>query len=189
MDDEATKRFDRLTAGLRHAGGDLTSVPQAEMPTNTLQTGRCGARNKQGNPCAAPALKGAELGLAHSGKTRLDSAKGAQRSAEVRRAKAQARRERLRDKLARELEEHADEVVAAYLAGIRSDDPNRAYRAADAWISRVHGRPKETIENVSAWDDPLDVSKMTREERDALKKEILRQHPELAEQYGLRAVR
>jgi hypothetical protein len=34
-------------------------------------------------------------------------------------------------------EEHADEVVAAYLAGIRSDDPNRAYRAADAWISRV----------------------------------------------------
>jgi hypothetical protein len=34
-------------------------------------------------------------------------------------------RETLRDKLARKLEEHADEVVAAYLAGIRSDDPNR----------------------------------------------------------------
>jgi hypothetical protein len=78
--------------------------------------------------------------------------------------------------------------VAAYLAGIRSGDPNRAYRAADAWISRVHGRPKETVENVSAWDDPLDVSKMTPEERNALKQEILRQHPELAEQYGLRAV-
>jgi hypothetical protein len=45
--------------------------------------------------------------------------------------------------LARKLEEHADEVVNAYLAGIRSDEPNRAYRAADAWISRVHGQPKE----------------------------------------------
>ena len=98
-------------------------------------------------------------------------------------------KERIRDKLARELEEHADEVVAAYLAGIRSDDPNRAYRAADAWISRVHGRPKETVENVSAWDDPLDVASMSREQRDALKREILRQHPELVEQYmGIRAV-
>ena len=112
-------------------------------------------RNKKGDPCAAPALKGAELCLAHSGQTRLDSAKGAQRSAEVRRAKAEALRETLRDKLARKLEEHADEVVAAYLAGIRSDDPNRAYRAADAWISRVHGRPKETVENVSAPMIPL----------------------------------
>ena len=104
------------------------------------------------------------------------------------RAKAQARRETLQDKLARELDEHADEVVAAYLAGIRSDDPNRAYRAADAWISRVHGRPKETVENVTAFDDPLDVASMSREQRDALKRQILRQHPELAEQYmGIRA--
>jgi hypothetical protein len=97
MDDEATQRFDRLTAGLRRAGEDLTSVPHAEMPTNTLQTGRCGARNRKGDPCAAAALKGAALCLAHSGQTRLDSAKGSQRSAEVRRAKAEARREALRD--------------------------------------------------------------------------------------------
>jgi hypothetical protein len=92
----------------------------------------------------------------------------------------------LPDKLARKLEEHADEVVAAYLAGIRSDDPNRAVRAADAWISRVHGRPKETVENITTADDPLDVASMSREQRDALKRELLRQHPELAE--SLRAV-
>ena len=47
----------------------------------------------------------------------------------------------------------------------------------------MHGRPKETIENVSASDDPLDVASMSREQRDALKRQILRQHPELAEQY------
>ena len=140
-------------------------------------------------PCAAPALKGAALCLAHSGRTRLDSAKGAQRSAEVRRAKAEARRETLQDKLARKLDEHADEVVAAYLAGIRSDDPNRAYRAADAWISRVHGRPKETVENVTAPDESLDVASMSREQREPLKRELLRQNPELAEWYrGLLAV-
>jgi hypothetical protein len=53
----------------------------------------------------------------------------------------------------------------------------------------VHGRPKETVENVTALDDPLDVASMSREQRDALKRQILRQHPELAEQYmGTRAV-
>ena len=119
MQVDATQRFNRLTTAGHYADVQRVPTPQPEIPPNTLQTGRCGARNRRGDPCAAPALKGAELCLAHSGQTRLDSAKGAQRSAEVRRAKAQARRETLRDKLARELEEHADEVVAAYLAGIR----------------------------------------------------------------------
>jgi hypothetical protein len=85
-------------------------------------------------------------------------------------------------------DEHVDcllEVVAAYLAGIRSDDPNRAYRAADAWISRVHGRPKETVENVTASDDPFDVASMTREERDALKRRLVAEHPDAARQLGL----
>ena len=92
-----------------------------------------------------------------------------------------------RGELARKLEEHADEVVAASLAGIRSDDPNRAYRAADAWISGSW--PAEGDDRVSDWDDPFDVAPMSREQRDALKRHILRQHPELAEQYmGIRAV-
>jgi hypothetical protein len=71
-------------------------------------------------------------------------------------------------------------VVAAYLPGIRSGDPNRAYRAADAWISRVHGRPKETIE-ASVPEDPLDVAAMTAEQRAAPKLRLLREPPMLAE--------
>ena len=117
MDAAATQLFDRLTLSLVLPAGSASGTPP-EPSANTLQTGRCAARNRKGDPCAAPALRGAELCLAHSGKTRLDSAKGAARSAEVRRVKAQARRETLQDKLARELDEHADEVVAAYLAGI-----------------------------------------------------------------------
>ena len=93
-----------------------------------------------------------------------------------------------RGELARKLKEHADEVVAASLAGIRSDDPNRAYRAADAWISDswpAEGDDRECVR----LDDPFDVASMSREQRDALKRHIVRQHPELAEQYmGIRAV-
>ena len=128
---------------------------------------------RKATPVLPQLLKGAEL---CSGSLWPDTARFSQRRAAKRRGQTgegAARRETLRDKLARKLEEHADEVVAAYLAGIRSDDPNRAYRAADAWISRVHGRPKETVENVTAFDDPLDVSKMTREERDRLKRSWL----------------
>jgi 2-oxo-4-hydroxy-4-carboxy--5-ureidoimidazoline (OHCU) decarboxylase len=69
--------------------------------------------------------------------------------------------------------------VAADLAGIRSDDPNRAYRAADAWCARPAAGD---VEDVTASDDALDVAAMTIEERNRLKREILRQHPHLAEQ-------
>jgi len=164
MDTAAARRLQRLTS-ISALETPSDARLQSEPPPNTLQTDCCAARNRQGGPCAAPPLKGANVCLAHSGRTRLDSAKDAARSAEVRRAKAEARRETLRDKLARKLEEHADEVVAEYVAGIRSGDPNRAYRAAEAWISRVHGRPKETVETVSASDDPLDIASMSREQR------------------------
>jgi hypothetical protein len=55
-------------------------------------------------------------------------------------------------------------------------------------LARV-GTQTPAVENVAVPDDPLDIASMTREERDALKRELLRQHPELAEQYGLRPVR
>ena len=58
MENEATRLFDRLTASAQSAGEQLTPGLQAELPTNTLQTGRCAARNKQGNPGAAPPRKG-----------------------------------------------------------------------------------------------------------------------------------
>jgi hypothetical protein len=35
-----------------------------------------------------------------------------------------------------------------YLRGVRSEDERVAYRAAEAWLSRVYRRPKETLETV-----------------------------------------
>jgi hypothetical protein len=100
----------------------------------------------------ARATRQSHLCLAHSGLVKLDARKAAAKSAKVRRAKADARRETLRDKLARKLEEHADEVVDAYLKGVRSSDPHQAYKAAEAWLSRVQGRPTQTVETTSPKD-------------------------------------
>ena len=45
--------------------------------------------------------------------------------------------------------------------------------------------PKETVENVTAIDDPLDVSKLMREERDELKRHLVADYPDAARALGL----
>jgi hypothetical protein len=67
----------------------------------------------------------------------------------------------LKDRLREELEERADEIVAAYVAGLESDDPRIRLQAAEAWLSRVHGRPTERVETE---DKGVDLRSRTREE-------------------------
>jgi hypothetical protein len=84
--------------------------------------------------------------------------------------------------LARKLEAHAEDVVDAYLRGIRSSDERVAYRAAEAWLSRVYGKPTEYVktEDVVASDfDPAQLANMSREERHALLRRLGEQHPDL----------
>jgi hypothetical protein len=38
---------------------------------------------------------------------------------------------------------------------------------------------------MSAWDDPLDIASMTREQRDKLKRTLIAQHPHLVDELGL----
>jgi hypothetical protein len=123
--------------------------------------------------------------LAHSGKTKLDSRKAAKKSAEVRRRRAAERRETLRARLVRKLEEHADEVAAVYLRGVRSENETVALRAAEAWLSRVYGRPVETVkQETSSADlgelDPARIAAMPREERLALMRHLVERYPEVA---------
>ena len=69
-----------------------------------------------------------------------------------------------------------------------TEDPGRAGATFDnrSHLSKPHARarfvPKPTVEPVSAPDDSLDIASMTREERDALKRRILAQHPNLVEE-------
>jgi hypothetical protein len=50
-----------------------------------------------------------------------------------------------------------------------------------AYVQLVHGRQLQQPKDEQT-SDPLDVASMTREERDALKRRILRQHPHLVSQ-------
>jgi hypothetical protein len=47
MEEEAAQLFNRLTARSGCPDEHETSTTQAEMPTNTVQTGCCAARNKK----------------------------------------------------------------------------------------------------------------------------------------------
>ncbi len=95
---------------------------------------------------------------------------GARRSAEVRKAKAEERRKTLEDLLAEKLEAHADEVVACFLANIREGD----WRAADAFVTRVYGRPVEKVEATTERIEGLSLDELR-----ALRARLLDRYPEL----------
>ncbi len=50
-----------------------------------------------------------------------------------------------------------------------------------AYVQLVYGRQVQQPADETPTEDPLDVSAMTREQRDALERKILAQHPELVE--------
>ena len=72
-------------------------------------------------------------------------AKGNAASIAVRKRKAELRKMGTLDVLAARLAANADVVADAYESATRAGD----YRAADAWVTRVHGKPKETIETIT----------------------------------------
>jgi hypothetical protein len=167
------------------AGVSLAREPVVEGRSS------CCATTKQGERCRAPALRDGHLCLAHSGKTKLDSRKGAAKSAEVRKQRALERKENLRDKLARRLEEHADEVFDAYLRGIRSRNEAVAFRAAETLVQRVYGKPVEYVASVIEGEvTPEDIARMSRGERRALLRDLSERFPDVAARIlGPQAVR
>ena len=76
------------------------------------------------------------------------------------------------------LEEHAEAIVQCFLASAREGD----WRAADALITRVYGKPQEKLE-VSRPDE-FDLTKLSMEELHEMRNRILAEHPELAELTG-----
>jgi hypothetical protein len=140
-----------------------------ELPNtfDTTRTRRCSAIKRNGERCMAWALHGRDLCSGHSGIVKLDPVKAARASAEARRRRADIRRESLRDRLARKAEENAEKIWQAYLRGIESEDPGVAFRAAEALVQRIYGKPTEHVktETVPTGLDPEDLAKLPREER------------------------
>jgi hypothetical protein len=72
-------------------------------------------------------------------------------------------------------------VLAALRRGLEDKDARKAAAVAVSYVQLVCGRQlQQPDDELPA--DPLDVSTMTREQRDALKRRILAEHPHLVEE-------
>jgi hypothetical protein len=81
------------------------------------------------------------------------------------------------------LDEDWPDVLAALRRGLKDPDSAKASRTAVAYVQLVYGRQLQQKEDEqSTGSDPLDIASMTREQRDALKRRILAQHPHLVEE-------
>jgi hypothetical protein len=72
-------------------------------------------------------------------------------------------------------------VLAALRRGLSDKDARKAAAVAVSYVQLVYGRQLQQPEDEQP-ADPLNVSQMTREQRNALKRRILAQHPHLVEE-------
>jgi hypothetical protein len=86
----------------------------------------------------------------------------------------------VRERAAAALDDDFPAVLAALRRGLEDKDAGKAARTAVAYVQLVYGRQLQQTDEQPA--DPLDVSAMTREQRDALKRRILAQHPHLVDE-------
>jgi hypothetical protein len=91
----------------------------------------------------------------------------------------------VRDRIGQALEENVEDVIGALKNGILLSDRKAAAKAAGDWIALVYGRQLQKPDDEQPATDPLDVASMTREERDALKRRLVAEHPDAARQLGL----
>jgi hypothetical protein len=70
--------------------------------------------------------------------------------------------------------------------GIKQPNDAAAARAAASYVQLVYGRQLQApSDEQPSHGDALDVASMIREERDALKRTLIAQHPEAARALGL----
>ncbi len=134
---------------------------------------QCPETRKDGQPCGAPATRSGKCaGHSHFGIS-ADPVANQARSAEAKRAKAEARKLSAIDLLHREVERNAAALVAGVLQASETD-----WRATQWLYERVYGKPTERVETVSS---ELDPEQMTEQQRAELRRRLVQEHPELAE--------
>ena len=121
----------------------------------------CAATTKAGKPCKAPPVLGGPLCAGHSGlglaRDPVEAGrKGAQATAKVRATKAEERRMSALDWADKLIRERGEEIANAYMAAWKRGD----WRAAEALMTRVYGRPVERVQ-VEAPTSVEDVQSMS----------------------------
>jgi hypothetical protein len=84
----------------------------------------------------------------------------------------------VRERAARALDDDWPQVLAALRRGLEDKDARKAAAVAVSYVQLVYGRQLQQPKDEET-SDPLDVASMTREDRNALKRRILAQHPHL----------
>lgn len=137
---------------------------------------RCQGITKGGNRCVAWAITGETLCAGHAGIS-LEAARSA------RSAQAEARKEArqsVRERAAAALDDDFPAVLEALRIGLAEGKPSERARVAVSYVQLVFGRQLQKPEDEKPEADPLDVASLTRDERDALKRQLVADHPELA---------
>lgn len=127
---------------------------------------RCGREKADGTLCKAFKVKGRDACAGHLGLgIGSDPSAHARASHASRQEQAETRRKRLRDALADAVEgELYEDIVAAYRDALRNGEPGERLRAAEQLISRVYGKPKETVETVQKPEEIRRLEEMSDEE-------------------------
>jgi hypothetical protein len=153
--------------------------------------------NRRGEPCKASPLKDGDRCAIHAGVTVPPDFSDSEVQRRHR-AKPDVRgrfaadaaedyelmREKLREALVAETVRWGSCPGCGKRVGVEFPDFNARVKAMSLWLDQGFGRPRETVAVELDVEDPLDVERMTPDEREALKRALLRQHPHLAEAYG-----
>jgi hypothetical protein len=134
-----------------------------------------GISKKTGKRCTASPANGGKLCAGHAGlgvaapTAQPLREQGLERSKQVVQARAEERKKTLIDRVAEGLEERAGEIVSAYLtAGLDKGD----WRALEALVTRVYGKPVERVEDVT---ERRSVEELSDTERAELRATALEQ--------------
>jgi hypothetical protein len=151
---------------------------------------KCTATNRRGEPCQAPPMKDGELCNLHAGKVEYPDFTDPE--VRARHAKRRDVRGRLAEDAADEYEEKIKRTLDDALnaettrsalcecgrrVSVTFNDVNARLKAVQLWLEQGYGKPKET--KTLDVDSGLDIDSMSREEREALKRELLAQYPQL----------
>jgi hypothetical protein len=128
---------DRASASTLQAVVGGATLPSVGRP--------CAALNARGEPCRSTSVGASGLCACHDGKARFGtvefSRRGGLRSASARRERAEIRKRSALDWAAYIVEQNGRELAESFLNAARNGD----WRAADALMSRIYGKPEAAV--------------------------------------------
>jgi hypothetical protein len=105
----------------------------------------CRSLNARGEPCGSTSVGASGLCACHDGKSQFGtvevSRRGGTRSGKARRERAVARKRSALDWAAHIVEENGRELAESFLSAARNGD----WRAAEALMNRIYGRPEQAL--------------------------------------------